>query len=321
MMLPAAPRRASRFRRALLGGLLAAPLLAPLLLTTPGWAQAPAPTPAPAPAASAGPALLPPALLPVPPALRGAWFAGECAAPRAMLQVTARAVARLPADGPARLIRFAETRRQQDWHVGTGRGAEAPRILLRGDANALETAEPDAKLRDDRLPGETPLQGWRRCPSPPLQFAALHGEGLAFLGALEGLEAACGAPGAAIGPCVSALVAAGDVSGDGLLSVAEIARLVRGLTWVLAAAEDAAPENVLAAGGGGLLAGVAIARFALESLDYDGDGKLSAAELGQDRAGFTRALGSEAGRPLRLEGVQEGVTVLRSLLDNLLLGQ
>ncbi|MFB9971378.1 hypothetical protein ACFFMP_15775 [Pseudoroseomonas cervicalis] len=313
MMLPPALRRAAL----LLGGLLTAPLLAlPLALPLAPARLGAGPG---RPPASPVPAAAPAPLLPVPAALRGARFSGECASPRAMLQVTARAVARLPADGPARLIRFAETRRQQEWHVGTGRGAEAPRILLRGDANALETAEPDAKLRDDRLPGETPLQSWRRCPGPPLSFAALHGEGLAFLGALEGLEAACGAPGASTAQCVAALVAAGDVSGDGLLSVAEIARLVRGLTWVLAAAEDASPENVLAAGGGGLLAGVAIARFAMESLDYDGDGKLSAAELGQDRAGFTRALGAEAGRPLRLEGVQEGVTVLRSLLDTLLL--
>ncbi|MFC7610346.1 EF-hand domain-containing protein [Teichococcus aestuarii] len=110
-------------------------------------------------------------------------------------------------------------------------------------------------------------------------------------------------------------MAEGDVSGDGLLSVAEIARLVRGMTWVMAAAEDASPEGVLAAGGGGLLAGVAIGRFAMESLDYDGDGRLSAAELGQDRTALTRSLGAEGGRPLRLEGVQEGIGLLRGLLD------
>ncbi|ONG45241.1 hypothetical protein BKE38_26700 [Pseudoroseomonas deserti] len=279
-----------------------------------------------APAAPASAATAQPALLPVPPALRGAWFDGECTAPRAMLQVTARAVVRLPSDAPARLIRFGETRRQQagaqtDWHVGIGRGAEAPRILLRGDGTALQTAEPDAKLRDDRLPGDTPLQSWHRCPSPPPAFAALHGEGLAFLGSLEVLEAACGGASASPAGCVAAIVQEGDVSGDKLLSVAEIARMVRGMTWVLAAAEDAAPEGVMAAGGGGLLAGVAIARFAMESLDYDGDGKLSAAELGQDRAVFARALGSEGGRPLRLEGVQEGVTLLRTLLDSTILGQ
>ncbi|MXP62371.1 hypothetical protein E0493_03260 [Roseomonas sp. M0104] len=271
----------------------------------------------PAQGAAAAPAEMPPIAAP----LRGAWFAGECIAPTAMLQLTARAVARLPADGPARLIRFAEARPLEGWHMGTGRGAEAPRVLLRGDAGKLETAEPDAKLRDDQLPGATPVQAWHRCPAPPPSFAALHGEGLAFLASLEVLEAACGVPGANVGDCVKAVVAEGDISGDRLLSVAEIARLVRGMTWVLAAADDAGPENLAAAGGGGVLAGVALARFAMESLDYDGDGKLSAAELGQDRAAFPKAGGSENGRPLRLEGVQEGVNLLRSLIDGLLFSE
>ncbi len=33
---------------------------------------------------------------PVPEALRGAWFQGECARPEALLQVTPRAAARVP---------------------------------------------------------------------------------------------------------------------------------------------------------------------------------------------------------------------------------
>ncbi|HWX48871.1 MAG TPA: hypothetical protein VNZ61_12505 [Roseomonas sp.] len=289
--------------RFLLPGLLAA--LLPLAAAQ-TQAQAPAP---------------PAEILPIPAPLRGAWFAGDCAAPEAMLQLTARAAARMPADGPARLIRFSEARALDGWHMGTGRGAEAPRVLLRGDAARLESAEPDAKLRDDQLPGGTPVQAWHRCPAPPPGFAALHGEGLAFLSSLEGLEAACGAPGATVAGCVTKVIAEGDVSGDRLLSVAEIARLVRGMTWMLAAAEEARPESVAAAGGGGVLAGVATARFAMESLDYDGDGKLSAAELGQDRAAFPPSGGSEAGRPLRLEGVQEGVNLLRSLLEGVLFSE
>jgi hypothetical protein len=128
----------------------------------------------------------------VPEALRGPWYQGECSAPTVTLQLTARAAARLPVDGPARLVRFTETRPVEGWTMGLGRGAEAPRILLRGTATALETAEPDAKLRDDRLPGATPVQSWRRCPTAPASVASLHGEGVAFLSALEGLEAACG---------------------------------------------------------------------------------------------------------------------------------
>lgn len=257
----------------------------------------------------------------VPDALRGAWYQGECNAPSVTLQLTARAAARLPTDGGARLIRFAETRAVENWTMGIGRGAEAPRILLRGTATALETVEPDAKLRDDRLPGATPVQTWRRCPAAPASVAALHGEGVAFLAALEGLEAACGTGSPAPETCVAVVMREGDISGDGKLSVAEIARMVRGATWLLAIADEAAPEAVLATAGGGMLGGVAVARLMMESLDYDGDGKLSSAELGQDRLAFGRATGTAAGRPLRMEGLQEGVALLRGVMEGLMLDQ
>ncbi|MFC7553973.1 hypothetical protein ACFQU7_19810 [Pseudoroseomonas wenyumeiae] len=196
-----------------------------------------------------------------------------------------------------------------------------PRILLRGTAEALETAEPEPKLRDDRLPGATPVQSWHRCPAAPPGLAALHGEGVAFLSALEGLEAACGPAAPSPEACVAAVIREGDISGDGKLSVAEIARLVRGASWLLAAAEDATPETVLATGGGGLLAGVAMGRLLMESLDYDGDGKLSAAELAQDRLGFGRATGQADGRPVRMQGLQEGVALLRGVVEGLLFEQ
>lgn len=285
----------------------AAALLLALPLVAPAGAQQPAPQPA--------------IQAPVPEPLRGPWYQGACADPSAALHLTARAAVRLPDNGPARLIRFSQSRVQEGWTLGTGRGAEAPRILLRGSAEALETAEPEPKLRDDRLPGETPIQAWHRCPAAPPGLAALHGEGVAFLSSLEALEAACGPAAPSPDSCVAAVIREGDVSGDGKLSVAEIARLVRGASWLLAAAEDATPETVLATGGGGLLAGVAMGRLLMESLDYDGDGKLSAAELAQDRLGFGRATGQAEGRPVRMQGLQEGVALLRGVVEGLLFEQ
>ncbi|EHL97107.1 EF hand protein [Acetobacteraceae bacterium AT-5844] len=289
--------------------ILAACLLLPVL--------AAAQPPAPGRGGEAALPTLPQAFPAVPEALRGPWYQGECAAPDATLQLTARAAARLPSEGPARLIRFVETRPVEGWTMGVGRGAEAPRILLRGTATALDTVEPDAKLRDDRLPGPAPVQSWHRCPTAPASVTTLHGEGVAFLAALESLESACGSntPDA----CIATVLREADVSGDGKLSVAEIARLVRGATWLLAAADEATPEAVLATAGGGMLGGVALARLMMESLDYDGDGKLSANELAQDRVGFGRATGNPAGRPLRMEGLQEGVALLRGVMEGLLL--
>ncbi|MBU8537224.1 EF-hand domain-containing protein [Falsiroseomonas tokyonensis] len=255
----------------------------------------------------------------VPEALRGAWFAGECTDPEAMLLVTARAAARVEAEAPSRLFRFRQLRSAAGWTIGTGGGAEAPRLMLRpgGEAGAagLETAEPEAKLRDDRLPGETELASWRRCPAPPVALAALHGEGAAFLAALEHLEAGCGSgtPGA----CAAAIVAQADVSGDGVLTVAELARLLRGAAW-LAAVEGGATQDAVAISlGAGSLAGILSARLLMESLDYDGDGRISAGELTQDRVGFATAPGTAAGRPLRLDGVAEGAGMLRGLMEGL----
>lgn len=262
-----------------------------------------------------------PAAAGVPENLRGAWFAGICADPEAMLLVTARAAARLEADAPAHLFRFRQIRAQGGWIIGTAGGAEAPRLMLRpapaeGPENPrLETVEPEAKLRDDRLPADSPLTLWRRCAAPPVALAAVHGEGAAFLAALEHLEEGCGngTPGA----CAAAIVAQADVSGDGLLSVAELARLLRGAAWLAAVQEGATQDVIAGAVGAGGLAGILSARLLMESLDYDGDGRISAAELRQDRVGFAIAPGTAAGSPLRLDGVSEGAGMLRGLLEGL----
>ncbi|WP_439597556.1 hypothetical protein [Falsiroseomonas sp.] len=251
----------------------------------------------------------------VPEALRGAWFAGACTDPEAMLLVTARAAARVEAEAPSRLFRFRQLRGAAGWTIGTGGGAEAPRLMLRSAGAELETAEPEAKLRDDRLPGETELAQWRRCPAPPVALAALHGEGAAFLAALEHLEAGCGSgtPGA----CAAAIVAQADVSGDGVLTVAEVARLLRGAAWLAAVEAGATQDAVAISLGAGSLAGILSARLLMESLDYDGDGRISAGELAQDRVGFATAPGTAAGRPLRLDGVAEGAGMLRGLMEGL----
>lgn len=251
----------------------------------------------------------------VPEALRGTWTAGDCTAPEAMLHVTARSVARLPAEGPARLVRFRSLRETGGWILGTGGGAEAPRILLRTASGALETIEPDPKTRDDRLPGEARPLRWDRCTTPPPVLALMHGEGLAFLGALERIEATC--QGGTAPACLEAVVAVGDVSGDGLLGAAEIARLLRGAAWALAARDQAEPDSFAAAVGLGGLAALAAARLMVESLDFDGDGRLSAAELGQDRAVFPPGTGDARGRPIALEALADGNALLRGLLERL----
>ena len=289
---------------------LALLLLAPLAAA----AQSPAPAPAQAPAPEAP-------LTAVAEPLRGAWFSGDCAAPTAMLALSARGAARVPADGPGRLLRFTESRSlDSGWTVATARGAEAPRLMIRAaGSGALESAEPANKTRDDRLPGDVPVTAWHRCPATPLSFAS-QGEGVAFLGSLELLEAACGPGTGRVADCGAALIRVGDVSGDNLLGTAEIARLLRGAAWLLSLQAEMGQELGGLTGAAGALGGVAAARLMVESLDYDGDGRLSARELAQDRG--TLALSGDArGRPLALERLSEGVSLIRGIVEGLLGGE
>lgn len=269
-------------------------LLAALLLALPAVAQTPAGVPEP---------------------LRGAWFGPDCAAPKTMLFVTPRAAVTLPVEGAAQMLRFVEITDRAPWTIATGRGPDAPRLALRAEGEGLVTVEPDPKTRDDRLPGGRAVETWRRCPAQPAALAALHGEGLAFLGALERLEAGC--TGAAE-PCIAALVAVGDVSGDGALGAAEIARLLRGAAWVVAAQDGASAETLAAANAAGSIGGLLAAQLLVGSLDYDGDGRLSVAELRQDRGALPLAGGDAAGRPFRTESVNDGVGFLRGLIEGVI---
>ncbi|MBR0646229.1 EF-hand domain-containing protein [Plastoroseomonas hellenica] len=248
----------------------------------------------------------------IPEPMRGNWTDGDCARPAAVLHVTPRAAVRLPAEGAGRLLRFAAIARHEDWVLGTADGAAAPRLLLRMRGDALETVEPEAKTRDDALPGPAALQLWRRCPQWPPALVAQHGEGIAFLGMLERVEAACGEGMGAAG-CLAALYRAADISGDGLLSAAELARLFRGAAWIAAVEEPADERPALQ----GLTAAAALllARGVVESLDYDGDGRLSLAELAQDRGGLPESGGTAEGHPLPLIGLTEALGALRAVVS------
>lgn len=250
----------------------------------------------------------------LPEGLQGSWVQGECASPVALLQVTARAAARVPVTGHGRLLRFTGLREVAGWSLGTAGGTAAPRLLLRPAGEALETVEPEAKTRDDLLPGAAPLTRWQRCATVPAALAAQHGEGFALLAALEHLEAACAGDAAT---CLGAVVAQADVSGDGQLGAAELARLVRGLGWVVALQEGASVEALGATTGAAGLAGVLAARLLVESLDYDGNGRLSAMELGQDRLALGAARGTAAGRPFDGAMAEQGLDALRGLFSGL----
>jgi hypothetical protein len=254
---------------------------------------------------------------------RGTWALGECSAPAIVLQVNARGLARLPEAGEQRYTRLISFAAQDDWVIGFGEGEAAPRLMLRARDGGLDLAEPAAKLLDSELPGPgTPVTAFRRCSTIGGALAALHGEGIAFAAALDALEAACDGDQGSSDACIAALMAYADVSRDGKLGTAELARMVRAITWLILAGEGA-PIEVLAAGvGAGAGIGLAVAWLLVSSYDYDGDGRLSPAELLQDRGpwsgGAPPAGGRVGARMLPpLGSLATGAGPMRDLMENL----
>ena len=229
---------------------------------------------------AAPPAAAQDAALPEP--MQGLWVAGECAAPAAMLFAAHRGWAMLPTVGTLRMWRIAHTGTVGDgFTLAVGDDEEQTRLLLRATPSGLEVREPPAKLADADLPGDAPAAVFRRCPSVPTALALLHGEGLAFVGALDWIESACAHGESAA--CIDAIWSWADVSGDGMLTAAEVARLARGVAYAAMLSQGTATEELAAALGAGALGGVAVGWALIASFDYDGSASLSKAEVMQDR--------------------------------------
>ena len=283
-------------------------LAAAVALAAPAHAQAPAQTPA-QPAA-------------IPAAAQGLWASGSCADPAALLFVTERYWALLPKEGTQELWRVERTAEAGGFTLAIADDPERTRLLLRADGSRLETRTPGPKQTDDQLPQNAPATQWARCPALPPALAALHGEGLSFLGALDGIEAACS--GGDTAACLGAVFAWADVTRDGVLSVAEIARLVRGATHMAMLATGAELSDLAAALGVAALGGLAAAHALLASLDFDGSGTLSQAELLQDRSPVPGLSGpaappgaAAAGPPLGAAALAGQLGALKTLLDQL----
>jgi hypothetical protein len=275
-----------------------------LALAVPAHAQAPAAT------------------APIPAAAQGLWANGACGDPAALLFVTGRYWALLPREGAQELWRVERTAEAGGFTLAVADDPDHTRLMLRADGQRLETRAPGPKQTDDQLPGDAPATQWARCPTLPPALAGLHGEGLSFLGALDGMEAACA--GGETAPCVAAVFAWADVTRDGVLSAAEIARLVRGATHMAMLATGTELSDLAAAVGAAAVGGVAAAYALIASFDYDNSGTLSQAELLQDRSPMPGLAGPAAppgppvaGPPLGGAALAGQLGALRTLIDQL----
>ncbi|MCD8504468.1 MAG: hypothetical protein LRY49_05510 [Burkholderiaceae bacterium] len=190
------------------------------------------------------------------------------------------------------------------------------------------TVLPDGRLREAFLPdnadsGSTPADDWQTtdyesCGNTlPRSQVLLHGEPVALLQVLSNAQSICQTNRQA---CASELFAGIDVSGDGNLSTAEIARLFRVAGYLATVSEDtpASNDELVGVVAAALPVGPLIASAIINSFDYDDNGVVSLAELSQDRGTLIDQLEPETGDELnsRLNQMKEALKPLGRLLEN-----
>lgn len=186
----------------------------------------------------------------------------------------------------------------------------------------------DGRLREAFLPDGAdwavgPDENWETtdyefCGNAlPRSQALLHGEPVALLQVVSDAQGICQTDRQA---CADQLFAGIDVSGDGNLSTAEIARLIRVAGYIATVSEETAANNddlagVLAAG---LPLGPLLASAIINSFDYDDNNVVSLAELTQDRGTLIEQFEPNSGGELnsRLNKMKEALKPLGRMLEN-----
>ena len=197
-------------------------------------------------------------------------------------------------DGDARSLTIVADQRSDEngWIKGKIRDEEAPTFLRRvagnpGGMERVSLASVEGRDSLNLAPGPSPdpllwrMFQFENCPALPPGPQALYGELIAVLDGIDNAELAC-----SCGPeqCASALFSIADVHPDGVLTVAEISRMLRVLVQLGAIEQGngAADTQVGMIAASVPLAPI-LARAIVSSFDYDGDNALSLDEILQDR--------------------------------------
>lgn len=119
------------------------------------------------------------------------------------------------------------------------------------------------------------------CDSLPPSFWALHGEGLAFFKAFDAASRDCSGEAS----CFQALFDIFDVTKDGSLGRAELARAARMIGYLMVFRDDFyySLEELAQGQGVGVVVGIAGAEILLRNYDYNDDQAISLNELLLDR--------------------------------------
>jgi hypothetical protein len=213
----------------------------------------------------------------LPDRVRGLW-ADDCKAPEMTLLLSGFGI-----------LELTDNEFGSDYWIGARRFT----ALVPGDQESFRyqttesTRAQSMTVTGDELRLTTRDVTWTRCTAVPADLAALHGEAINGGLALDRAIATCRNDEAT---CPGRLMSFADVSGNGELSVAEISRVLRiGMYYGSVFGEDNVNRtNELT---GRTLAMHAAAPLVVElfmsSMDYDDNGQLSMAELGQDRGSLS----------------------------------
>jgi len=187
---------------------------------------------------------------------------------------------------------------------------------------------PDGRLREAFLPEDaeltaTPDDTWattdyESCGGTlPSDKVLLHGEALAMLMVASRAQDACKQNQAT---CATTLFTGIDVTGDGNLSTAELARLFRVAGYLAAVSEDdgATDDDLATVLATSLPIAPLMASAIINSFDYDDNGALSLAEISQDRAAGIEGLEPNASNVLgsRVDRMKDTLKPLGRLLEN-----
>ena len=216
--------------------------------------------------------------------------------------------------------------------VASGAGGEPPDDFIRleesdGYPNFFQVL-PDGRLREAFLPDDAELSAkpdadwastdYQRCGNAlPRDKVMLHGEALAVLSVVNDAQSVCSTNQPA---CATTLFDGVDVTGDGTLSTAEIARLFRVAGYLAAVSEEngASNDDLAAVLATSLPVAPLMASAIVNSFDYDDNGTVSLAELSQDRISAMQGIDPKSGDELgsRLDRMKETLKPLGRILEN-----
>jgi hypothetical protein len=249
----------------------------------------------------------------LPPSLVGVWAEGDCATAQRVRLVSALAVMDfLPVNGATNVQVLLLDKVQPPAQDVVAVSLTSPNIHARLDHGFA--------LDGDRLDGR-----FVRCPdaSPALRWQ--FGEAISAFQGFGEIAAACAEDS---GPrCLAKAFAFADVTGDGRLSPAEIARLLRALTFfVVYLANDKTivpTSEMVASSAVAALVTPLLVNSIMTTFDYNGDGAVSLDELLQDRGAAGGAMAAvSALQPVAMQAALQGlvttVAPILQLLPNLL---